>query len=92
MPQAGNTHARKALVEGAWAYRAPAKGSRHRHLRLEKPPKVIQAMSGTAQGRLCKRYRQLIAHGTHANVVTGAIARALAGFLWAIATQLPAVA
>jgi transposase len=27
--KAGNTHARRALVEGAWAYRYPAKVSRH---------------------------------------------------------------
>jgi transposase len=34
--QAGNTHARRVLVEGAWAYRYPAKVSRHLQLRLEK--------------------------------------------------------
>src|SRR6266508_4062538 len=34
--KAGNTHARRALVEGAWAYRYPAKVSRHLQLRLEK--------------------------------------------------------
>ena len=39
----GNTHARRALVEGAWAYRYPAKVSRHLHLRLEKLPTAIQA-------------------------------------------------
>ena len=33
--KAGNTHARRALVEGAWAYRYPAKVSRHLQLRLE---------------------------------------------------------
>src|SRR5215475_11524024 len=33
--QAGNSHARRALVEGAWAYRYPAKVSRHLQLRLE---------------------------------------------------------
>jgi transposase len=40
--KAGNTHARRVLVEGAWAYRYPAKVSRHLQLRLEKPPKVIR--------------------------------------------------
>ena len=33
--KAGNTHARRALVEGAWAYRYPAKVSRHLQVRLE---------------------------------------------------------
>ena len=87
--KAGNTHARRALVEGAWAYRYPAKVSRHLQLRLETQPKVIQDISWKAQVRLCKRYRQLIARGKHANVVTVAIARELAGFMWAIATQVP---
>jgi transcription elongation GreA/GreB family factor len=42
MTKAGNTHARRVLVEGAWAYRYPAKVSRHLQLRLETQPKVIQ--------------------------------------------------
>jgi transposase len=87
--KAGNTHARRALVEGAWAYRYPAKVSRHMQLRLEKQPKIIQDISWKAQVRLCKRYRQLIARGKHANVVTVAIARELAGCRWAIAKQVP---
>jgi transposase len=88
--KAGNTHARRALVEGAWAYRSPAKVSRHLQLRLEKQPKTIQDISWKAQVRLCKRYRRLVARGKHANVVTVAIARELAGFIWAIAKEVPA--
>jgi transposase len=90
--KAGNTHARRALVEGAWAYRYPAKVSRHLQLRLEQQPKMIQDISWKAQVRLCKRYRRLVARGKHANVVTVAIARELAGFMWAIAQQVPVTA
>lgn len=43
--KAGNTFARRALVEGAWAYRHPAQVSRHLQVRLEQGPKVIQAMA-----------------------------------------------
>jgi transposase len=86
--KAGNTHARRALVEGAWAYRYPAKVSRHLQLRLEKQPKAIQDISWKAQVRLCKRYRRLIARGKHANQVVVAIARELVGFMWAIAQQV----
>jgi transposase len=82
---AGNTHARRALVEGAWAYRYPANVSRHLQLRLEPLPKPIQDLSWKAQVRLCKRYRRLLARGKHAHQVVVAIARELAGFLWAIA-------
>ena len=87
--KAGNTHARRALVEGAWAYRYPAKVSRHLQLRLETQPKAIQDISWKAQVRLCKRYRRLIARGKHANQVVVAIARELVGFMWAIAKEVP---
>ena len=89
MTKTGNTHARRVLVEGAWAYRYPAKVSRHLQLRLENQPKVIQDISWKAQVRLCKRYQRLVAKGKHANVVTVAIARELVGFVWAIAKEVP---
>jgi transposase len=85
----GNSHARRALVEGAWAYRYPAKVSRHLQLRLEKQPKVIQDISWKAQVRLCKRYRQLLARGKNVNQVIVAIARELVGFMWAITQEVP---
>ncbi len=85
----GNSHARRALVEGAWAYRYPAKVSRHLLLRLEKLPKAVQDISWKAQVRLCKRYRKLSARGKHANQVVVAIARELIAFMWAIAKEVP---
>jgi transposase len=81
----GKSHARRALIEGAWAYRSPAKVSRHLPLRLEKLPQVIQDISWKAQVRLCKRYRRLRARGKHANQVVVAIAREMAACVWAIA-------
>jgi transposase len=87
--KAGNTHARRALVEGAWAYRYLATISRHLQLRLENQPKAIQDISWQAQGRLCKRYRRLMARGKHANQVVVAMARELVGCLWAMAKQMP---
>jgi transposase len=90
--KAGNTQARKALVEGAWAYRSPAKVSRHLQLRLEKQPKMIQDISWKAHVRLGKRYRQLVARGQHAHIVTVALARELAGCMGAMAKQVPVAA
>jgi transposase len=90
--QAGKTPARRALVEGAWAYRYPAKVSRHLQLRLEKQSKALQDISWQAQVRLCKRYRRLRARGKNANQVVVAIARELIGFMWAIAKQVPVTA
>jgi transposase len=86
--KAGKTHARRALVEGAWASRYPAKVSRHLQLRLETQPKAIQDIRWKAQVRLCTRYRRLIARGKPANQVVVAIARELVGFMWAIAQQV----
>jgi transposase len=84
----GNAPARRALSEGAWAYRYPAKGSRHLPLRLETVPNASQDLSWKAQVRLCKRYRRLMARGKHVNQVVVAIARAMAAFVGAIARTL----
>ncbi len=86
--KAGNTPARRALVEGAWASRYPAKVSRHLQLRLETQPKIIQDLSWKAQVRLCQRFRRMMARGKHANQVVVAIARELVGFMWAMAKQV----
>jgi transposase len=85
----GNTHARRALIEGAWAYRYPAKVSRHLQRCLAKLPKPIQAISWKAQVRRCQRDRRLIARRKHAHQVVVAIARELVAFMWAIAQQVP---
>ncbi len=50
---------------------------------------MIQDSSWKAQVRLCKRDQRLVAKGKHAHVVTVAIARALVGFVWAIAKEVP---
>ena len=84
----GNSHARRVLVEGAWAYRYPAKVSPHLQLRLEKVPKVIQDMSWKAQVRLGKRYRRLVARGKQVNQVVVALARQMAAFVWALAREV----
>jgi hypothetical protein len=88
MTKTGHTHARRALVEGAWASRYPAQGSRHLPRRLEQLPTAIQAISWKAQVRLGTRYRHLMATGKHAHQVVVAIARALRAFMWAIAKQV----
>jgi transposase len=87
--KAGNTQARRALVEGAWAYCYPAQVSRPLPLRLAKQPKMIQDISWQAHVRLGRRYRHLVARGKPAHIVTVAMARERAGFKWAMATQLP---
>lgn len=88
----GNTHARRALVEAAKAYRHPAKVSEAMQIRQQDLPTPIRDIAWKAQLRLCKRYRRLRARGKHPNTVTAAIARELVAFMWAIARQCPAPA
>ncbi len=85
----GNGRARRALVEGAWAYRYPAKVSEHIQRRIESLPKPIQDLGWKAQVRLCKRFRRLVARGKHPNVAVTAIARELIAFMWAMAKAVP---
>lgn len=87
--KAGNSHARRALVEAAWSYRYPAKVSPIIRRRLEKLPKPIQEIGWKAQVRLCQRFRHLTRHGKHPNVAVTAVARELAAFMWAIAREVP---
>ena len=90
--KAGNGHARRVLVEGAWAYQYPAKVSPAIRKRLEGLPQPVQDIAWKAQVRLCKRFRRLVARGKHPNVVVTAIARELAAFMWAIAKEVPIAA
>jgi len=88
----GNSRARRALVEAAWAYRHPAKVSEHIRKRIENLPPFAQDIGWKAQVRLCKRFRRLRARGKHPNVVTTAIARELLAYMWDIAKQVPLAA
>ena len=79
----GNSHLRAQLVESAWAYQyRPAATLELRRRQAGLPPEVA-ARAWTAQLRLCGRFRRLAAHKHIRQVVVIAVARELAGFLWA---------
>ncbi len=82
--KAGNTRGRRVLIEGAWTYRFPARMSRLLQERQAKLPQLVRTIAWKAQVRLCARYRRLMAAGKRQTVVTTAIAREMAAFLWAI--------
>jgi transposase len=85
--KAGNSSARRALVEAAWAYRHPARVSweiARRHTGLGKS---VTDIAWKAQLRLCARYRRLSARGLNRKKIIVAIARELSGFVWAIARE-----
>ena len=81
----GNGHARRVLVEAAWSYRFPARQTAHLQRKGGHAPAEVQAIAWKAQKRLCGRYRTLARTGKPACKVATAIARELAGYLWAIA-------
>jgi len=87
--KAGNSRARRALIEAAWAYRHPAKVSLHIQQRIDQLPKPLQDLGWKAQVRLCKRFRRLVARGKHPNIAVTAVARELIAFMWAIAKAVP---
>jgi transposase len=86
--KAGNGAARRMLIEAAWSYRFPARLSRERLLRQEHLAKPIRDIAWKAQERLCRRYRKMARDGKLPTVIAVAIARELAGFVWAITQQV----
>jgi transposase len=80
---AGNTHLRAQLIEAAWSYHHPPRVGvtiQRRHQGLN--PAVV-ARAWTAQLRLCGKFRRLDARKTSRKIVVTAVARELAGFVWA---------
>jgi transposase len=86
--KAGNSSARKALIEAAWTYRHAAGLGRHHQDRQQGLPQQVRDVAWKAQTRLCARYRRLMAKGKRNTVVVAAIAREIAAFLWAIARHV----
>ena len=86
--KAGNSSARRALVEAAWAYQFSAKVSALIARRQAEVPKAALDIAWKAQVRLCARFRRLAARKVNRNKIVVAIARELAGFVWAIARQV----
>jgi transposase len=78
---------RTALIEAAWAYRyRPAIGATLRR-RPNGLSRETLARSWKAQQRLHATYRKLTARGKPTGVAAVAVARELAGFVWAEMTS-----
>ncbi len=90
--KAGNTHARRILIEACWAYRHPPRLAGGLAQRSQGQPPAIRAQAWRAQQRLHRRYRHLVGHGKRPPVAVVACARELIGFLWAALTQAVPVA
>jgi len=82
----GNTHARRLLTEAAWNYRFQPRIGYRAQRRAEGLPQAIRDVAWKAQLRLTGRFTRLRGRGVQINKVCVAVARELAGFVWAIAS------
>ena len=81
--KAGNSHARRLLIEAAWhARHKPTIPAFLQKRREGQPPEII-ALADIAQKRLHRRYWRLVQRGKPTTVAATAVARELAGFVWA---------
>lgn len=82
----GSPIARRLLVEAAWHYaRPPRIGATLANRQTGQPDHILQ-ITARAQHRLHRTHQRLRAHGKPGNVAVVAVARELAGFLWAATT------
>ena len=81
--RAGNQHVRRTLIEASWNYRHKPRVSQELAKRRLGQPAAMIALADRAQKRLCRRFRRMEDRGKHRNKIVIAIARELAGFLWA---------
>lgn len=82
--KAGNTRARRLLIESAWSYRFPPRVSKEKQAKVEAAPRAVREIAWQAQTRLCGRFRALTRKGKRSTIIATAIARELSAFIWAI--------
>jgi transposase len=85
--KAGNSHCRHVLIQAAWSYRHPPRRSQLLSKRQQGQPPEVIAHAWKAQMRLHKLYRR-ISERRNSRIAVVAVARELAGFLWAAMQEL----
>lgn len=83
----GNGHVRRVLVEAAWSYRYRPSMSYEIRRRNEGVAEGVKKISWKAQQRLHGRYQKLMGRGKTKQKTVVAVARELAGFIWAIGRE-----
>ena len=84
----GNAHVRRVLVEAAWHYRhRPVAGKAIKARRAGQPSAVV-SVAQKADVRLNRKFRRMTDRGKRSTLAAVAVARELAGFVWAIGQQV----
>ena len=87
--KAGNDHVRRLLVEAAWNHRRrPAASYTIQRRRRDQHPLVVERAM-RAEQRLHRRWSRMRSRGKDERTIVVAVARELAGFVWATATDQP---
>ena len=86
--KAGNSAARRMLVEMAWHYQHSARVSPIIATRQDQLPKAVTDIAWKAQLRLNAKFKRLLARRVMKNKAVVAVARELAGFVWAIGCEV----
>lgn len=86
--KAGNSAVRRMLVEVAWHYQHSPRVSPVIALRHDELPKEVTDIAWAAQLRLHAKFKRLLARRVMKNKAVVAVARELAGFVWALGRQV----
>jgi len=86
--KAGNSAARRMLVEVAWHYQHSARVTPIIAKRQDRLPKAVTDIAWAAQLRLNAKFRRLLARRVMKTKAVVAVARELAGFVWAIGREV----
>ena len=86
--KAGNSAARRMLVEVAWHYRFDARVSPIIATRQDGLPTAVTDIAWKAQLRLSAKFKRLSARRVLKTKIVVAVARELAGFVWAIGREV----
>lgn len=80
----GNAHMRHVLVEAAWQYQKGARSGRKILARRKGQPDQIVAIARKCELRLNRKFTRMTARHKPSTIAAVAVARELAGFIWAI--------
>jgi transposase len=83
----GNAHLRRILVEAAWHYRHPPAMSKELRRRNRGVAEGVRRIAWEAQKRLNNRLYHLLHAGKSVQKAITALARELAGFVWAVGQE-----
>ena len=84
----GNAHVRRVLVEAAWHYRHRPVASKAIKARRAGQPSAVVNVAQKADVRLNRKFRRMTDRGKRSTLAAVAVARELAGFVWAIGQQV----